>query len=236
MPAKTGKFPVPCTHCGKQLERYPYQLKARDHHFCDIRCVSAYFKTLVGPDAPCYKRVTLTCPVCGKDFVRVPHEVRNSRQSFCSLECYLANKASTTVTVACDACGKPLTRQQKQLRLCKHYFCDMQCEGKWLSANAAGSSNPNWKGGAVTYYGPNWESQKRAVRERDGHCCQACGVRKKDVNLDVHHIIPFKTFGYIPDENDHYLQANQLDNLVSLCRQCHAKVERGRLVLWRPST
>lgn len=233
MPAKTGKFPVPCTHCGKQLERYPYQLKARDHHFCDKGCMAAYFKTLVGPAAPCYKRVTATCPVCGKDFVRVPHELHNSIQSFCGLECYIAHKASSTVTVPCDACGKPLPRQQNQLRKLKHHFCDMQCEAEWLSVTMAADNNHNWKGGAATYYGPNWPAQARAARRRDGYCCQSCGIHQTGKALDVHHIMPFKSFGYIYGGNDNYLQANQLNNLVSLCQTCHRLIEAGRLELLR---
>ncbi len=31
-------------------------------------------------------------------------------------------------------------------------------------------------------------------------------------------------------ENDHYLQANRLENLVTLCRSCHQRVEVDRMV------
>ena len=235
MPAKTGKFPVPCTCCGKQIERYPYQLKAREHHFCDRKCMSAYFATLVGPSAPCYKAVTVLCSVCGKSFQRSPHEIREHKNNFCSVQCHSAYKAASSIIVPCDTCGQPLTRQQNQIRKLKHHFCDIRCEADWLSAKMAAHNNRNWKGGAVRYYGPNWPTQARAARRRDGHCCQSCGIHQVGVALDVHHIIPFKSFGYVYDENENYLQANQLNNLVSLCRTCHGLIEAGRLELWRPN-
>jgi DEAD/DEAH box helicase domain-containing protein len=36
---------------------------------------------------------------------------------------------------------------------------------------------------------------------------------------------PFRTFGYVPGENERYRDANQLDNLVTLCASCHRRVE-----------
>ena len=56
--------------------------------------------------------------------------------------------------------------------------------------------------------------------------------------LHVHHIQPFRTFGYVRGANDHYLAANDLGNLVSLCRYCHKPVECGviELVLLDSST
>jgi 5-methylcytosine-specific restriction endonuclease McrA len=58
------------------------------------------------------------------------------------------------------------------------------------------------------------------------YCCQCCSkVQKKGRALDVHHIIPFRVFGYIRNQNDLYKQANDLTNLITLCQQCHAKAE-----------
>jgi DEAD/DEAH box helicase domain-containing protein len=46
----------------------------------------------------------------------------------------------------------------------------------------------------------------------------------------VHHIQPFRTFGYVRGENDKYLEANRLENLVTLCPSCHRRVEVDRMV------
>ena len=78
-------------------------------------------------------------------------------------------------------------------------------------------------------YGPNWGAQREAARRRDGYRCQQCGApEQKGRQHDVHHIRPFRAFGYVPGENDAYLQANALDNLVTLCPRCHHRVEAGQ--------
>ncbi len=78
--------------------------------------------------------------------------------------------------------------------------------------------------------GPNWEEQRNAARARDGYRCRHCGAPEQpDRAHDVHHLRPFRSFGYRRGENDHYLEANRLENLVTLCRACHRRVEVDRL-------
>jgi len=85
-----------------------------------------------------------------------------------------------------------------------------------------GENNPRWNGGGENYYGPNWVSQRRNALERDDYRCQdpSCSmtneehIEKHGQGLDVHHIIPFDTF-------DSPSEANKLENLVTLCRECH---------------
>ncbi|MCB0111821.1 MAG: DUF1998 domain-containing protein, partial [Caldilineaceae bacterium] len=43
----------------------------------------------------------------------------------------------------------------------------------------------------------------------------------------VHHLVPFRTFGYVAGVNEHYREANQLNNLVLVCRTCHRRLEAG---------
>jgi DEAD/DEAH box helicase domain-containing protein len=75
-------------------------------------------------------------------------------------------------------------------------------------------------------YGPNWAEQKRKALARDGGRCQSCGARERPGRRhDVHHIQPFRAFGYLPGANDHYLHANDLRNLVTLCPSCHRRAE-----------
>jgi DEAD/DEAH box helicase domain-containing protein len=93
-------------------------------------------------------------------------------------------------------------------------------------------------------YGPDWAAQRRAALARDGHRCQTCGATAETAagsdtpagdetragrpNLHVHHIRPFREFGYVPGENEHYRQANRLENLVTLCPSCHRRAEAGQ--------
>ncbi len=67
-------------------------------------------------------------------------------------------------------------------------------------------------------YGPNWDEQRRKAKERDRHICQVCGAKEILVTHHVHHKTPFRQF-------HSYLEANVLDNLITLCPSCHKKVE-----------
>lgn len=78
-------------------------------------------------------------------------------------------------------------------------------------------------------YGPNWPAQRDAARARDGYRCTQCSAPERpDRQHDVHHVRPFREFGYIPGENENYLAANVLDNLVTLCPSCHQLAEANR--------
>jgi DEAD/DEAH box helicase domain-containing protein len=80
-----------------------------------------------------------------------------------------------------------------------------------------------------TDYGPNWPAQRDAARVRDGYRCRQCGAPERDDrHHDIHHVTPFRVFGYVPDVNDAYKLANQLENLITLCPACHRQVERAR--------
>lgn len=75
-------------------------------------------------------------------------------------------------------------------------------------------------------YGTLWKPRRREALERDEFRCQDCGmsqnkhIKKYGWGLEVHHIEPARDFGD-PDER------HALDNLVSLCKECHVKRERG---------
>ena len=68
--------------------------------------------------------------------------------------------------------------------------------------------------------GADWSIQSRRARERDQFCCQVCGIDEKDLGrqLDVHHKIPYSSF-------KSNLEANKLENLISVCPSCHTRAE-----------
>lgn len=83
-----------------------------------------------------------------------------------------------------------------------------------------------WRSDPIEDYGPNWEVQRSLARARDGHRCTVCRAPEMPARQhDVHHIVPFRSFGYIPGTNEAYLEANRLENLVTLCRPCHRRAE-----------
>ncbi|MFC2053192.1 DEAD/DEAH box helicase [Chloroflexota bacterium] len=67
-------------------------------------------------------------------------------------------------------------------------------------------------------YGPNWRIVRRQVRARDNFRCQVCGKPEKDRQHDVHHKIPFRAF-------PSFKSANKLENLTTLCQNCHQRAE-----------
>jgi len=69
-------------------------------------------------------------------------------------------------------------------------------------------------------YGPDWKPQRKSARERDNFTCQVCGIIETDHQHHVHHKIPFRSF-------NSYGEANNLGNLVTLCSNCHKRVETG---------
>ena len=86
-----------------------------------------------------------------------------------------------------------------------------------------------WDVAPIADYGPNWESQRELARRRDGYRCRLCGAPEKPGRQhDVHHLVPFREFGYVPGDNDRYLQANELGNLITVCHACHTRIETSK--------
>lgn len=223
---------VTCHHCGKTIERKAHSIRKSNsgRFFCSRECKWAWGKTT---------KTTVERKECGKVFERYKHHADRHEHQFCGMNCmgiwggrqrrgenhpqWRADKK----TVGCDTCGNVFTKSDSQFARDKHHFCSNTCYAKWKATNMAGELNPAWKGGVSRYYGPNWNRQARAARKRDGYKCRHCGKaqKKKGRALDVHHITPFRTFDYIYGENDFYIQANDLNNLISLCQHCHKKAE-----------
>lgn len=217
-----------CEHCGKVFRRCLSLVEKYGGRFCSLQCFGQSRTD----------RYTVACVVCGKEMVRRKSELEKSRQPFCSKKCqgvWIAEHDSKRVLVACEQCGKPMRRKLYKLKDNTHQFCSRRCMHAWQSENWIGPNHHGWKGGrdALRDYGPNWKMQACAARNRDGYKCRACGkiAKKHSRALDVHHIKPFRQFGYIRGQNETYRLANELTNLVTLCRDCHAKVENGLIAL-----
>jgi len=83
-------------------------------------------------------------------------------------------------------------------------------------------------------YGPNWLRQRNQALLRDAHTCQVCGLVETTFlkveggathppakgGLHVHHKQPFRNYAS-------FVEANQLDNLITLCPACHRRAEQS---------
>lgn len=78
-------------------------------------------------------------------------------------------------------------------------------------------------------YGPSWPQAREAARARDGYQCRQCGAAERQGRAhDVHHLRPFREFGFVAGENRNDRIANELDNLITLCPSCHQRAETAR--------
>lgn len=218
------RLALTCDVCGKSFERAQCFVGMYRRHYCSRECANEGHKRLN----------TVQCAVCGKSMTRRDCEVRRSEQPFCSRACYgiwASKRWNKQSDIPCAQCGKALRRRQYKLISQEHQFCSRTCQHAWQSENWIGENSPHWEGGAIPGrdYGPNWKQQAHAARQRDGYKCRVCGVSQKRLHrsLDVHHVRSFRQFGYIRGQNNAYKEANELTNLVSLCRLCHARVENG---------
>lgn len=104
---------------------------------------------------------------------------------------------------------------------------DLQTTGYWLSISAETVKSLSQDGlwtNAPNEYGPGWTRIRDTVRQRDEYRCQVCGTLEGTRQHDVHHKVPFRKFR---DEAGRVLRekANELNNLTTLCPECHQKAE-----------
>ena len=214
-----------CQTCGREFRRPRWESWRKS---CSRECQLAAYPP----------KVETVCANCGEVLERHPYRIRDYERHFCDMNCmgewFAKNQVGPEhprwrddLIVQCGYCGREFrlrTEPRGELS-----FCSPSCFGHWLSENKSGENSVHWKGGYLPYYGPNWRRQRDLARQRDGYRCQYCGKHEEELSrrLDVHHLRPFREFGYKPGENDAYLEANQLHNLISLCQSCHAAAENG---------
>lgn len=58
---------------------------------------------------------------------------------------------------------------------------------------------------------PEWKRLRRAVLERDGWRCTACGKAVEGADATVDHVVPYTG-----------PESNVMHNLVTLCRSCNS--------------
>lgn len=190
-----------CAQCGKLFyvpPGYQYQI------CCGEKCGRLHAANTIRQEWP-----TVSCPQCGKGFVRRGSDTR----TFCSLTCY-RETLQPLVTLTCETCGAGYER--KANRTAKSRYCSRPCQTRAMAQNNRVSEPVPKRRGA------NWDDQSAKVRKRDKSTCQHCKRVKTDRYdyFDVHHIIPYRLF------NGDYKKANELSNLVLLCRSCHGKADK----------
>jgi len=175
-------------------------------------------------------KVDVECAWCAATLSRRKRRVEEQDRQFCDENCQGRWRAEhrtgedafnwRSEWSACEVCGSEFAVPPSRAAQNGDRFCGTECYAEWWSDTKTGENHPRWTGGYKDYYGSSWPDQSRRARERDDHTCQACGTHELELEtkLSVHHIRPFRLF-------DSHKAANTLDNLVSLCRPCHARWE-----------
>lgn len=235
------KIPIPadgmrtCPECGK---RFPF---SGIRQYCSNECTySAEKKFAVQRNRK--KRLAVlearkvTCSCCGKEFT--PYRLRDgNHKMYCSKECrykaFKVQKRSSYVRKpppeprACSECGKvftpiynkpqaetcsPYCSQQRQIRLRKEANASKERAMGRRSAEAKRARRLN-------RYSGNWG----VAMERDKHTCQVCGCNlETNIRPTVHHWDGQGESRQAIRENAN----NVLENLISVCSVCHAKMHK----------
>jgi 5-methylcytosine-specific restriction endonuclease McrA len=209
---------ITCARCVKSFHVPDY--RARTAQFCSRGCMTQAPLCRLPPHRP-RKRIVLTCKTCQQTFERQSGRPRHGRGVYCSRRCMyegLAEHRAPRQTMVCVGCGaifQILACQQRDRRGAGTY-CSRACRDE----NRRGPKHPQYLHGAGAYHrGPNWQRQKRHAKARDGHRCLRCGTREQDLRargkfLHVHHVVPYRLCSS-------WKSANRLENLRSLCENCH---------------
>jgi len=189
------------------------------------------------------RKVKLECPVCGKKFERWESVVKNVKYvCVCSREClykarsqgiikrevkdrYNTQHLKERYTVVCKNCGKKFEVIKSRLKANnKGKYCSRKCYEEAKSEMMKGENNWAYIDGRsyerMKFRGKEWRRIREKIIERDNQKCQKCGITRKEhldkfnQDLHVHHKEPFRIS-----------KNNNLENLQTLCVECHSKIE-----------
>lgn len=193
-----------CLYCGHNFTTIKSRIDNGGGKFCTRKCVDLYKiqQSLV-------KKV---CLHCKKEFLSKKIINRIYCSAYCRTQAFRIKDP-----MICKNCGtKFLCKNGNR----KQKFCTKICSQKYFK----GQNSPHWRGGKrySSYRGPGWKKIRKQILIRDKYTCQSCSAIPITNNrLIIHHIKPFRKF------NGNYIKANNNLNLITLCRSCHPKVERG---------
>ena len=177
--------------------------------------------------------VIVPCAYCGKKLRRI--SARAKGRCYCNsthqLKYQYENGIVDHKTVA-DAAHKTL-RERGHYKRDNSYLRGPNAPSKQPSARAkiraaklksnwmagrTGKLHHNWKGGKIWYRGKEWDDTRKRVLKRDRRRCMKCGRTNVEnimlfgAPLQVDHIVPYRE-----------TKDNRMENLQTLCNQCHGK-------------
>lgn len=223
-----------CANCGEEF--YCEYEKKYCSRACRRECVS--FEGSTNPNYRA-KAEQGECRICGTVF---EYYSSNKKGLYCP-NC-IENKSWQAVPdvrgpnnprwiggkteASCTVCSATIERYPSEFTS-DVAVCSEECRRAWLSAAFTGSAHPNWQGGGNESYGAGWRRVRKEALERDDYACLYCSETKGELgrNPDVHHVVPVRAF--VESEACTEADAHYLENIVSLCIECHRKAEFGKI-------
>jgi endogenous inhibitor of DNA gyrase (YacG/DUF329 family) len=228
---KIRKKEVTCEECGKIFK---YKTGAK---YCSAICTGKSQR----------EGVDNHCKTCGK----IIYTKKSKGTKFCSQKCmgvyyskyHTGEKSShykgVGVIKNCLICGKEFFAEEA-----KNRFCSNKCASIDSGKKHSGKNHHNYKDGRTPVTSAIRTSSKsfsltKQVIKRDKYSCRLCGAKRK---LHAHHIFPFakiyskfvKLYPKKTSKEDLVRLALEhepffnINNLVTLCTDCHYKEHRQK--------
>jgi hypothetical protein len=220
-------IPRHCRRCGIEFPCPEYK-EGQENVFCSHECSEQFHRVSENQLVEDYKQTAEElghAPTVEEITEHCQHGVDTYYRNFDSLNevvdaAGLERSWNPPVTIECERCGDECEKPASLVHDDQRTFCNRECYFAWMREGHLREDDKR----RVPEYGPSWESQRRAARERDGFSCQSCGMSREEhlqqysVSPHVHHITPWHEF-------DDHQERNKLSNLLTLCVDCHVTWE-----------
>lgn len=184
--------------------------------------------------------VERTCLQCGEIFYINAHVAKVGKRRYCGSKCANLARTKPLAECVCQQCGLTFFKQRSQVARGFWKYCSINCRVLATRGIARQQQPHRYKHREIskyTYiytkldktrlYGRNWRKQRDLAFKRDGGICQVCHHKPTvdEPQCHVHHIRKARLF------HGDYIAANDLSNLITLCRKCHPKAENGLIAV-----
>lgn len=225
---KDDSFCFICKHCNKTFLKTKKEISKNKYKiptFCCVECQKEWYKN--------NSYVRVECKECGKEYEILKGEFNKNKNKnfFCSHSCSAThnNKIRKRITkyegkYGYDKCPKCNKEKWNTSKLCKK--CSDE-EKSQIGEKVLGDFVSGHKYLTSRCLTIRKNARKILLNSGREKVCEFCKNHDFDDILEVHHIKGVLTF----NENDKIKVINDINNLIWLCPNHHAMLEKGLIEL-----